>query len=195
MFASLEAFSFLSLSLLLPHESSESWTAAGCDAVLAAVLTAAELCSLPTTPFCHGNNVSECIVDCHFSHEIQWLMPFTQPESQYWCKALSALCYCSISSDCLFSEECTQAEQLGVGTVLIESELNVCCWRTDGSDLHSVVIAVWMIISCTCFSRQRGNTRKADPQQAVQHTVKAVTLVTLFPQQKYVLAHVAEWAC
>lgn len=36
---------------------------------------------------------------------------------------------------CLFTEECTQAEQLGAGTVLIESEISVCFWRTDGSGL------------------------------------------------------------
>lgn len=70
---------------------------------------------------------------------------------QHWRGTLSALRFGSISSECLFSKECTQVEQLGVGTVLIENEDGVC-WRTDGSGLHSVVMAVWVIISCARFT-------------------------------------------
>lgn len=79
-------------------------------------------------------------------------------ESQYWCSALSALCCCSIYSDCLSSEECTQAEQQRVGSVLIESEEGVCGWTTDGS---AVVMAV--IIACTCIYRQQGIQKRFLP--------------------------------
>lgn len=57
----------------------------------------ATVCLLLRPSFCHSNSISEYIVESHFPHEIWWLMSFTQVESQYWCKALSALCCCSIS--------------------------------------------------------------------------------------------------
>lgn len=163
MCASLETFSFLSLfSLVSISCYLTALVRVGQQRVVMQFwlpFTAAEhsACLLLITPFCHRNCISEYIVEPHFSHEIWWLTSFTQVESQYWWKALSALCCRSISSDCIFSEVCTQAEQLGVGTVLIESEESVCCWRTDGSGFHSVVMAVWMIISCACFSSTQFN--------------------------------------
>lgn len=207
MCASLEAFSFLSLFSLV--SISRYLTALVSVGQQRAVMqfwlpfTAAErtACLLQSTPLRHSNNISEYVVEPHFSHEIRWLMSFAQVESQYWCNALSALCCCSISSDCLFSEECTQAEQLGVRTVLIESEESVCCWRTDGSSIHSVVMAVWMIVSCACFSRQRKKVPIPNKlfKIAVEYTVQAFTLVLLnwvssFSQQKYVLVYVVKRA-
>lgn len=94
-------------------------------------------------------------------------MPFTQGEWQYQCKALSALCCCSISLDCLFSEECTQAEQLGVGTVLIENRESACA--AGGQMVQAFILWSWqceLIISCACSTHTEAIN--ANPQQAVQ---------------------------
>lgn len=148
MCASLKAFSFLCIftlvsipccltALVRVGQQKGLWCSFGCRLLLQSFV-------YYRAP-CHSNNISEYIL-WNFPHEISWLMSFTHVESRYWSKALSALCCCSISSDCLLSEECTQAEQPGVGTVLIESEESACCWPSFGGHDHVNDHILYMLI-------------------------------------------------
>ncbi len=168
--------------LVLPHSSCESWTAEGFNAVLAAIY-----CRRALTRTEHAV-LSQQKTLWNLFFPIQSVVWCLSGKSLYWCKALSALCCCSISPDCLFSEECTHAGQLGVGTLLIKSEQSVCWWRTDGSCLNSVVMAVWMIILCSCFSWQTEIQNCQSPTSFSNWRVHSC-LVSSFSHQKYVLHH------
>lgn len=95
--------------------------------------------------------------------------------------ALSALRCCPISSDCLLSEGCTW-----VRTVLIQSTVFVCCWRTDGSGLHSVVMAEWMIISWTDMEMHRKWQRRPVFHRLFKLAVHPSTFYSTVPSKSVI---------